>query len=427
MVMKNKIKILVFGVLFIYLCFCLYNLLYTSKGAKTLVKLYLYEFAGIKNVAVGRITGNIAQGLKAEDIQLSGIKGINPSIVVKIHQASLFIPYFNPAHLVLKISNGKVDLFLGNSLIFAGSYADHMWVINLYTSSIDLRSVVGLFPNAGIFNNLSGIVEQPDIYITGSWLKNKISGKFIVRKAFFNRFILEDCPVNFKGVVERLNKEFSVKGEVGLREGNFYFKKTQITLQAGKIIYSGNPKEPSFDLKGDSLIGETKINIIYKGSFKKPDLRLTSDPDLPQQVLLIMLATSEPWKGMESSYQSGQLNPDLARDFLDYFLLGGSGSKLAKKLGISEVSFKYDAASQGIKATSPITDKIGVIYGVEQTKPSGENQAVTTQYDVGAKLKFTDSLSLTGETQINKQDAQTVPGEQPKPEDKVILKYEFKF
>jgi len=143
--------------------------------------------------------------------------------------------------------------------------------------------------------------------------------------------------------------------------------------------------------------------------------------------LLVMLATGQPWKGMESSYQSGQLNPDLARDFLDYFLLGGSGSKLAKKLGISEVSFKYDAASQGIKATSPITDKIGVIYGVEQTKPSGENQAVTTQYDVGAKLKFTDSLSLTGETQINKQDAQTVPGEQPKPEDKVILKYEFKF
>jgi hypothetical protein len=423
--MRNKKRLLILVVLSIYLGFSLYNLFFSPEGVKTLVKLYLYEFAHIKSVAIHKVEGNIVKGVRANDIQLSGIPGIDPKIIVKIQEASVSLPDFNFARAQVKVINGRIELPTGTPLIFQGTYKNKTVDANIYASSIDLQSTVGLFPDAGILKNLSGLVINPDIYIKGSWLENRISGKGIVEKAAFNNFTLVDCPVNFDGTLKKPKDKFTVEGRIVLGQGIFSIKKTGITIQSAKIIYSGDPKKPSFDAKGDTLIGDTKINIVYKGTLDKPDLRLTSEPSLPQDALLIMLVTGEPWKGMGSSIERGQLSPDLARDFLDYVLLGGSGSKLAKKLGISDISFKYDAESKGIKATTSVTDKIGIIYGIEQNKPDGKPE--TTQYDIGAELKVTDSISLSGETQINQKNLQVPQSEEPKANDKILLKYKTKF
>ncbi len=186
-----------------------------------------------------------------------------------------------------------------------------------------------------------------------------------------------------------------------------------------------NLKDSIFDLKGFSVIEGTRINIVFKGTLYRPDLRLTSDSLLPKDTLLLMLATGRKWQDLKSATPGGELNVNVVKDFIDYFVLGGSASNFAKSIGISDISLTYTTESKSIKATSPISDKIGLTYGVQQQQTQG--QPPETQYDVGAQLKVTDTVSVEAERTIEQQRGETTGGGQQQPDDTILLKYKKEF
>ena len=88
----------------------------------------------------------------------------------------------------------------------------------------------------------------------------------------------------------------------------------------------------------------------------------------------------------------GKVSPDLAGDFIDYFVFGGSGARLSEQLGIRGFSVKYDKNKKGLEVKKAISDKLEASYGVEQSQAK-EQQLKTTQKERKNNYCFTSTMA----------------------------------
>jgi autotransporter translocation and assembly factor TamB len=272
------------------------------------------------------------------------------------------------------------------------------------------------------------MIGNLDVYIKGSFLEPQLSGELQIETLSHNGFSITNCPVALNLQLTDIKDELKIFGTISLSSATITGpKETSVNLQESSIMFNGDPEKPSFDLKGDSTVAGTKINIVLKGTLKKPELKLTSEPPLPQEQLLVMLATGKGWKGAGQSLGSGHVSADLAADFIDYFAFGGMGSKIAKQLGISEVSLKFDKETRGIELKKEITDKSVLTYGVEQAQTKEKETSVTQT--VGGEYKVTEAVSVEAEREFKQNNTaeQTQEQDKPQTEDKVLLKYKKEF
>lgn len=400
-------------------------LLLSSSALEKITPVFLIKYVDPRDMSIAKTEGNLLRGAKFKDIKINKVKGINPEISAEIQEVKFSFPNLKMEGITLKVTNGRLELSKESPVIFQGGYQNQTLDFNIYANTIDLKRLSALFPNISVFRDIRGIAVNPDIYLKGPWLDKKITGEFMVKDGFYKEFKLTGCFVTANCALKKINNKLSLIGNIDLKQGVLTIRKTNIQIEGGRIILTENLKDSIFDLKGFSLIEGIRINIVFKGTLYKPDLRLTSDPPLPKDTLLLMLATGRRWQDLKSSNSTGELNINVVKDFIDYFVLGGSASNFAKSLGISDISLTYTTESKSIKATSPISDKIGVTYGVEQKQPQGKPAA--TQYDVGAQLKVTDTVSVEAERKIKPQSGQTPGGGQQQPDDTILLKYKKEF
>ncbi len=422
--MIKKIFILIFVLILLLSALGAWFLLSSSALVK-ITPLLLIKYVDPQDISIAKIEGNLLHGAKFKDITIDRFRGIAQGISAKIQEINFSFPNLKLEGITLKVTNGRLELSKETPVIFQGVYQNKTLDFNIYASTIDLKRISVLFPNISVLNNIRGTVVNPDIYVKGRWLDKKISGEFMVRDGFYKEFKLAECFVTVNCTLKKIKNELSIVGNVDLKQGVLTIRKTNIQIEGGRIILAENLKDSFFDLKGFSLIDDTKINIVFKGTLYNPDLRLTSDPRLPKDTLLLMLATGRRWQDLKSPTPAGEFNINVIKDFIDYFVLGGSASNFAKSLGISDISLTYTTESKGIKATSPVSDKLGVTYGVEQKQPQGKPAA--TQYDVGAELKVTDTVSVEAERTVKQQSDQITGAEQQQPDDKILLKFKKKF
>ncbi len=421
--MIKKIFLLIFVLILIVSIFGAWLFL-SSSALEKITPVFLIKYVDPRDMSIAKIEGNLLRGAKFKEIKIGKFKGINSVISAEIQEINFSFPNLKIEGITLKVTNGRLELSKESPVIFQGAYQNQTLDFNIYAGVIDLKRLSALFPNISVLRDIRGTAVNPDIYVKGSWLDKKITGEFMVREGFYKEFKLAECFVTANCALKNIKKKLSLIGNIDLKQGVLTIRKTDIQLEGGRIILTENLKDSIFDLKGFLVIEGTRINIVFKGTLYKPDLRLTSDPLLPKDTLLLMLATGRKWQDLKSATPGGELNINVIKDFIDYFVLGGSASNFAKSLGISDISLTYTTGSKSIKATSPISDTLGVTYGIEQQQPQGKPAA--TQYDVGAELKVTDTVSVEAERTIKQQSDQTTGGQQ-QPEDTILLKYKKKF
>lgn len=400
-------------------------LLLSSSALEKIAPVFLIKYVDPQDMSIAKTEGNLLRGAKFKDIKINKFKGISPEVSAKIQEINFSFPNLKIEGIALKITNGRLELSKESPVIFQGSCQNKTLDFNIYASTIDLKRISALFPDISILRDIRGTAVNPDIYVKGLWQDKKITGEFMVKEGFYKEFKLADCYIAVNCALKHIKNKLSLIGNIDLKEGVLVIRKTEIQIEGGRIILSEDLKDSIFDLKGFSVIEGTRINIVFKGTLYKPDLRLTSDPLLPKDTLLLMLATGRRWQDLKSSSPAGELNINVIKDFIDYFVLGGSASNFAKSLGISDISLTYTSESKGIKATSPISEKLGVTYGIEQKQPEGKPAA--TEYDVGAELKVSDTVSVEAERTIKQQSGQTDGGGQQQPDDTILLKYKKEF
>ncbi len=429
--MKRHIR--VFVIVFISVVFIIgsagYFFLGTAAGTNFVLKTVLSHYLHPANVIIQKIEGNFLRGVTLTNIEINNLSGVTQESVVKIQTLSLSLTPFTPGGLTIKINNGRFISSLSDPILFYGDYQNGNLNFNLYSKQVSVQGVLGLFIKDGIFKEVSGRITDFDIYLKGGFSKPELSGEFILENLSWKRFSIAGCPGSFDLSLKNIKHSLELHGEIVINKGTVSGSKTAVVeLSRSKILFSGDPKMPSFHLDGTSGVEGVTINLSLRGRRDNPKIKLTSEPPETEAKLLLMLATGKRWKGSEAMLSKGQLSADIAKDFVDYFVFSGSGKKIAQYFGLREISVEYDKEAIGVGVKKAVSGKVEASYGIKQSQEK-EGDSVTT-HKVGAEYKVSGDISLGVEKELKQKDSTgqiNDISDADAAEEKVYLKYRKEF
>jgi len=123
------------------------------------------------------------------------------------------------------------------------------------------------------------------------------------------------------------------------------------------------------------------------------------------------------------------MTADLAKDALDFFLLGGLWTKLSRRLGIEAVSLKYEPEAKGVAIKKAVGESLSVTYGAEQTGAPQEKIETKQQVSVEKKVGQSGAIQLEAEKTLQplQDEAKDEPLKKEPADDSVWLKYKKRF
>ena len=413
-------------------------LLLTPGGGLFLSRVALRRFLGADSAVISRAEGSVLTGLHLEGVEVrrlpEGLPEEFSGARLSIRRLSVRLPPAIGTGVSVAVHSARLQLPESEPVLISGSLDRGRLHFSLYSQALDVLEVLRLFLSPADAVRFAGTARQVDLTVHGSVRRPKVSGGFHLEELRYGTLELKECPVAVALELSFGGKGPSMRGEVLVKEGSLRLRNIAVQLGASRFLYTGDPKKPRLDLNGTSEVEKVQIRISLKGTFRQPQLRLASTPPLPEDHLLLMLATGRRWKGMEKPAGEGGLPLDLVGQFLDYTMLGGSAGNLAQRLGLeASVIVSEEGKSRGAGVRKSITDKIGVRYGVNQDQPDVWGAPPITRQNVGAEVQVTESdqISLEAQRQVDtgsKVGSETVSEETDPPVDsKVFLRYKKKF
>lgn len=426
LIKDSRMLIISICLIALIVCTSVYYLFFTTQGSGLILKLALSKYTGAKSVVIQTIEGNLAKIISLRDVKIEDLKWLPEGNIIEIQKLDIYHRPFALKGLNAVLQNGRLKLPNSDLILFHGSYQNAGLDINIYSKNINLINTLDLFIEDRTVRDLSGSINDIDVYLKGSLSKPSLTGGFQIQRLSRKGFSMANCPGVLNLNLKDINSNLKLYGEIMLMDGTISGPKTAvIRLQQSKILFSGNPKKPNLDFKGTSIVESTKINIVLKGTLDKPDLKLTSEPAMSQSRLLVMLATNKRWRGVEESLAKGEMPADLVKDFIDYFVFAGSGSKMARRFGISDLLIKYDSQSKGVEVKKTISDKLTASYGVEQSQ-GGEGET-TANHKVGAEYKIKENISVEASRELKVESKTDQSQDSSGVDDKVTIKYKKEF
>lgn len=366
--------------------------------------------------------------LSLKNIELKNIQGLPPPNVLRIQQADLVFHLWDLKKIDVTIDNARLSLPVSEPIYFYGNYIAENLDVKIACKTLDLQEILPLFPKektAKIPANFKGSLINIDVAVTGPHRDPALRGKFDIDQLTFKKFSLRDGSValNLQGKFSKPDMELT--GPVIISRGILTSHNTTVTLEKSKIVFAKDPTNPSLAITGVSVIDSFKITAHLLGDLQRPHLELTSLPPLPEERLLIMLATGKSWASFDSSVEQNQLSPALAKDFIDYFVFGGSGQKLNEQLGIKEINVVFDEEKRGIGVKKKLTKKIDLDYAIDRASDPQTVNAVEQR--MGGNLQITNSVSMSAERELKETTAEDPSAASLNADDKILLKYQKNF
>lgn len=399
---------------------------FTTEGSDKIVKAAFSRFMPYKSFSFEKIKGTLAQKLVYDGLVLNGLEFFPEGSILKVQNLDIALSAIDISALSVKIVNGVLKIQGFENIFFDGLFEKGQLDINLYSKNINIRDIVILLNGDRELKKADGTLGDVDVYIKGPVSEPRLSGLFRINTVTFNNFYIANSDVSCDLGVTDVGKEPKLTGSLLLQGGEISGPKTAvIKIKDALIIFKGPVDNPSLDVKGTSSVEKTKIDIVLKGSLKNPVLKLSSVPPLSQERLLVMLATGKSWKGTEDALKQGQLSADLVKDFLDYFIFSGAGSRLAAFFGITDLSVTYDKDKKGVGVKKSISDKIDATYAIEQSASNNSQQTVTQK--IGGEYKVTDKVTLGAEKDLVLSNATNQAQGAQKTGESVNIKFKTNF
>jgi translocation and assembly module TamB len=161
-----------------------------------------------------------------------------------------------------------------------------------------------------------------------------------------------------------------------MRRGQISKFGQRLDFEHGNISFDGGVMDPRLDFLASTRAGDVTANIEIGGYASKPQLTLSSSPELPQDEVLSRLLFGQ---------ATGQLSPtqaiQLAQAAAEMAGVGGGGTGLLggiqKSLGLDQLDFNTDASGGSAIGLGRYLTK-GVRVGVEQGIDAGSTRATVT-------------------------------------------------
>jgi translocation and assembly module TamB len=167
-----------------------------------------------------------------------------------------------------------------------------------------------------------------------------------------------------------------IQGDFKMRRGQISKFGQRLDFEHGTISFDGGVMDPRLDFLASTRAGDVTASIQIGGYASKPELTLSSSPELPQDEVLSRLLFGQ---------ATGQLSPtqaiQLAQAAAEMAGVGGGGTGLLggiqKSLGLDQLDFNTDASGGSAIGLGRYLTK-GVRVGVEQGIDAGSTRATVT-------------------------------------------------
>ncbi|MDP8267032.1 MAG: translocation/assembly module TamB domain-containing protein [Candidatus Aceula meridiana] len=402
--------------------------LFTSSGGKFATNRAMDLYANSDDTGYQALTGNLSEGVHLNSIELNNLKGFPEGSSLKVQSLFFRLSSFNILHgVTLKIDNARLLLAGSEPILVFGSFDKGILDFNFYSRGFFLNELADYFKDIKKVG-LSGAVDEMDIYIKGSFDEPQIEGSFIIENALYQNIVLSNCPGKIDLKVKDLLGKIKPFGKIIIESGRIRGPRTTVQIEESQILFSGDFENPGFRLFGRATVENVKIKVALTGTLKIPDLKLSSEPSLPKEQLMVMLATGKRWKGLEGSIGKGQVSDGVTKDFVDYILFAQGSDALASYFGISDFAVTYEKDKKGFEAKKNLSDKWTAGYGIEQQ--TGQEENTVLKQKVLGEYKITQEFSVGAEKELKGKEASensTGGNNQSGVDDKVYLKYKKDF
>ena len=159
------------------------------------------------------------------------------------------------------------------------------------------------------------------------------------------------------------------EGVLTLEDAGYEAYGQSLTVQRGRVIFSGPLTQPQLDIEAVRETPGITAGLRISGPADQPQLRLFSDPAMPQADILAVLLTGRP---------PGQSSPGdealLSRAALSLGVFGGGqlGESLASELGVEDFQIAADGQGEDaqVAVSGYLSPNLMVRYGVGVFEPT---------------------------------------------------------
>jgi hypothetical protein len=337
-------------------------------------------------------------------------------------------------NVLFNVVNASFSVPNSGPIYLRGTYQNNILNANVYTKWLNVEELFNILnPNNEWMwsEKITGMTNDIDLNITGAIFSPTIQGHFKIDQLHRNGFVLADTEGRVDLHISHFPpvKQAQLVGKVFVDQGALASPRSAVIhLHDSHFLFEGDPKRVKLNLHGESDVDDTHINVSLEGPIEQPELNVLSSPPQQKNVLLVMLLTNQPWKGTQEAFNTGEISPEVAKDFSDYFLFNGQGNVLTQKLGIKDVSFSFEKGKRGVGFKKDIYKNLDATYEVEEATDITAQK--TYKQTVGGELKVSPAVSITADKELEAQNDDThqiTSEDKPVTDSKVMLKIKTNF
>ncbi|MDP3980913.1 MAG: translocation/assembly module TamB domain-containing protein, partial [Chlamydiota bacterium] len=391
---------------------------------KYIIAYYLKSF----DIHYDGLDGTLFNGLILKNMSINDIPVLATPNVFSIENMQFRLIPTDPMDIEFEFNNATLRMAGSDTILIYGSYTvANGYDLKVYSKSSNIWPLLYSITHNPIFKKCSGKTTDIDIHITGPNRLLNIKGTSVIQSLQDGPFILTNCPVDID--LNLKDQQKSLHGKIIFNESMIKIKNTVITLKKSTITYKGDINNPELDIQGMSQIDGVRIFILIKGDIESPELILTSNPEFPQDRLLLMLATGQSWSKTEELLQKGEISPELAKDLSHYLLSGNMSQKLASFMGVDTINVGYDLQTKSMEVMKKVGSKSYISYGLEQTNTTQQqNGELKQKVEVGRQLSDVNAIAIEGsKDSIYSEEQNTATNGSANGSESVMLKFKRKF
>ncbi len=397
----------------------------TGPGLRIVTRKFLPDFISAEDIEVGNVSGQLSDELVFDQVEFKNLKRFPSGTVVRIQRLVIKLKSLDLYDARIDFENIRLFMPYSDPIVFSGRYSDRQISANVYSSNISIDEVLSLLPRE-IAGNPKGVIKNADFYLEGPVSQITVKGTFIIEELLMPKFTISQAHGDLALGFRLIGASYAPRGQLRVTDGKVKTKNAVLKLAESQLFFEGNFDKPVFQIKGNSSISKVNIDVMLLGTPQAPRWQFSSNPSVPEEVLMLMFLTGKNMEVVQSSVEKQRLTPDLAKDLVDYFLLGGQAGQIAQKFGIKDVSIIYEKDVAGIGVKKEVTDFLDVGYQVEQ-KGFDHPQTSEVKHTLGAEFKLNSRLSIEVDKELLQFHNQEQISEPPKGEDKILLKYKTRF
>lgn len=403
-----------------------YWLLTTTQGAKFAFRFWQKVQVLPCDMRIGQWQGDFLHGLQIKDIELTQMSYFPSYVTARIQSLEIILGGLDQKKWLLIVKNARF-FFSDDPIVLQGQWHGGNLSVNLYARTLDLGQLVKLIPFVKNPQVLSGFVSNADVVINGPLNHLQVNGRLNVDHIRYKTTIVSQGSGQFELLADLPG--WTLNGFAQMGDGVVQARRVTMDLMPSKVFFKGDPYNPNLDIHASSRVDKVNIDFGFKGTLRLPILSVVSDPPLPQDVLLVMLATGKNEAAASIRRQPVTLSGELVSGFFDYLLLGGQGGDFARSYGLP-----YEESSNKIGLKKNITDDVRLGLEVEQVPTTIQKEQSSLTQRVSGEMDVTDHVSVNVSQKVLSQDQLNQPAtsssavdDKQNNETQIYLKYQNRF